>query len=59
MSVLRNDDKVEELWLDLLYFYGILLNITDYVVSIRQGEPLLKEEKKWPRKRIAIEGELK
>ena len=52
----QNEDSLGQLWLDLLMFYGINYSVTDYVISIRQERLLLRSEKKWKTRRMAIEG---
>ena len=52
----QNDDSLGRLWLELLMFYGINYSVTDYVISIRQERLLLRSEKKWKTRRMAIEG---
>lgn len=51
----KNQESVAELWIGLLRFYTEEFNIKEYVVSIRQKEPLTKFEKLWNGSGIAIE----
>ena len=52
----ENDQTVGRLWLGLLWYYGVTYNVIDHVISIRQEKILLRGEKKWKTKRMAIEG---
>ncbi|XP_048352906.1 terminal uridylyltransferase 4 [Sphaerodactylus townsendi] len=44
-----------ELWLELLKFYTLEFALEEYVISIRVQELLTRENKNWPKRRIAIE----
>ncbi|NWH88999.1 TUT7 uridylyltransferase, partial [Aegithalos caudatus] len=44
-----------QLWLELLRFYALEFNMADWVISIRLKEPVSRELKDWPKKRIAVE----
>uniref|UniRef100_A0A8D0H1K3 Terminal uridylyl transferase 4 n=1 Tax=Sphenodon punctatus TaxID=8508 RepID=A0A8D0H1K3_SPHPU len=44
-----------ELWLELLKFYTLEFALEEYVISIRVQELLTRENKTWPKRRIAIE----
>ncbi|NXQ30074.1 TUT7 uridylyltransferase, partial [Alaudala cheleensis] len=44
-----------QLWLELLRFYALEFNMADLVISIRLKEPVSRELKDWPKKRIAVE----
>ncbi|XP_075405895.1 terminal uridylyltransferase 7 isoform X1 [Tenrec ecaudatus] len=46
---------VGQLWVELLRFYALEFNLADLVISIRVKEPVSRESKDWPKKRIAIE----
>nr|XP_004672399.1 terminal uridylyltransferase 7 isoform X2 [Jaculus jaculus] len=46
---------VGQLWVELLRFYALEFNLADLVISIRVKEPISRESKDWPKKRIAIE----
>ncbi|NWV30687.1 TUT7 uridylyltransferase, partial [Grantiella picta] len=46
---------VGQLWLELLRFYALEFNMADLVISIRLKEPMSRESKDWPKKRIAVE----
>ncbi|XP_072927139.1 terminal uridylyltransferase 7-like isoform X1 [Hemitrygon akajei] len=46
---------VGQLWLELLRFYAIEFTLTYFVINIRIGEPLSREAKDWPNRRIAVE----
>ncbi|NWV08061.1 TUT7 uridylyltransferase, partial [Ptilonorhynchus violaceus] len=46
---------VGQLWLELLRFYALEFNMADLVISIRLKEPVSRESKDWPKKRIAVE----
>ncbi|XP_060629495.2 terminal uridylyltransferase 4 [Anolis sagrei] len=43
------------LWLELLKFYTLEFALEEYVISIRVQELLTRENKTWPKRRIAIE----
>ena len=45
-----------QLWLELLRFYTLEFALEDYIISIRLKELLTREQKNWPRRRLAIEG---
>lgn len=47
-----------QLWLELLKFYTLEFALEEYVISIRVQELLTRENKNWPKRRIAIEGRL-
>uniref|UniRef100_A0A8D2M9J4 Terminal uridylyl transferase 4 n=1 Tax=Zonotrichia albicollis TaxID=44394 RepID=A0A8D2M9J4_ZONAL len=44
-----------QLWLELLKFYTLEFALEEYVISIRVQELLTRENKNWPKRRIAIE----
>ncbi|KAI1239907.1 hypothetical protein IHE44_0011345 [Lamprotornis superbus] len=44
-----------QLWLELLRFYALEFSMADLVISIRLKEPVSRELKDWPKKRIAVE----
>uniref|UniRef100_A0A8D0DXN6 Terminal uridylyl transferase 4 n=1 Tax=Salvator merianae TaxID=96440 RepID=A0A8D0DXN6_SALMN len=44
-----------QLWLELLKFYTLEFALEEYVISIRVQELLTRENKTWPKRRIAIE----
>ncbi|XP_053102519.1 terminal uridylyltransferase 4 isoform X2 [Hemicordylus capensis] len=44
-----------QLWLELLKFYTLEFALEEYVISIRVQELLTRENKIWPKRRIAIE----
>ncbi|NXY20868.1 TUT7 uridylyltransferase, partial [Atrichornis clamosus] len=46
---------VGQLWLELLRFYALEFNMAELVISIRLKEPVSRESKDWPKKRIAVE----
>ncbi|NXR79831.1 TUT7 uridylyltransferase, partial [Pycnonotus jocosus] len=46
---------IGQLWLELLRFYALEFNMADLVISIRLKEPVSRELKDWPKKRIAVE----
>ncbi|XP_009068180.1 PREDICTED: terminal uridylyltransferase 7, partial [Acanthisitta chloris] len=46
---------VGQLWLELFRFYALEFNMADLVISIRLKEPVSRESKDWPKKRIAVE----
>lgn len=47
---------VGQLWVELLRFYALEFNLADLVISIRLKEPVSRESKDWPKKRMAVEG---
>ncbi|XP_063962269.1 terminal uridylyltransferase 7-like isoform X1 [Lytechinus pictus] len=51
----QNKKTVGELWIDLLRYYLVGVNIEEIVISIRQREPVLRADLKLPNRRIAIE----
>ncbi|NWV80007.1 TUT7 uridylyltransferase, partial [Dasyornis broadbenti] len=51
----RCSTPVGQLWLELLRFYALEFNMADLVISIRLKEPVSRESKDWPKKRIAVE----
>lgn len=51
----KNQESITELWIGLLRFYTEEFNIGEYVISIRQKEPLTKFEKLWNGSGISIE----
>uniref|UniRef100_A0A8C6ZVD3 Terminal uridylyl transferase 4 n=1 Tax=Nothoprocta perdicaria TaxID=30464 RepID=A0A8C6ZVD3_NOTPE len=44
-----------QLWLELLKFYTLEFALEEYVITIRVQELLTRENKNWPKRRIAIE----
>lgn len=50
--------EVGLLWVEMLRFYSLEFNMADYVISVRTSAVLSREIKDWPKKRIAVEGEL-
>ncbi|KAH0618615.1 hypothetical protein JD844_017990, partial [Phrynosoma platyrhinos] len=44
-----------KLWLELLKFYTLEFALEEYVISVRVQELLTRENKIWPKRRIAIE----
>ncbi|NWV57458.1 TUT7 uridylyltransferase, partial [Daphoenositta chrysoptera] len=51
----RCSAPVGQLWLELLRFYALEFSMADTVISIRLKEPVSRESKDWPKKRIAVE----
>ncbi|XP_067839279.1 terminal uridylyltransferase 7-like [Heptranchias perlo] len=51
----QNSVPVGQLWVELLRFYALEFPMADYVVCIRIKEPLSREAKDWPKRRIAVE----
>ncbi|KAL2092115.1 hypothetical protein ACEWY4_011913 [Coilia grayii] len=49
------DARVGLLWMELLRFYSLEFQLQDRVLSVRTSAPLWRDNKDWPRKRIAIE----
>ncbi|XP_021359551.1 terminal uridylyltransferase 4-like [Mizuhopecten yessoensis] len=50
-----NTKSVGALWLDMLRFYCLEFDNSQYVVSLRHEEFLTRSQKKWNTKRVAIE----
>ncbi|XP_007497972.1 terminal uridylyltransferase 7 isoform X2 [Monodelphis domestica] len=46
---------VGQLWVELLRFYALEFNLSDFVISIRAKEAISREAKDWPKRRIAVE----
>ncbi|KAM7024041.1 terminal uridylyltransferase 7 isoform 1-T1 [Acridotheres tristis] len=51
----RCSAPVGQLWLELLRFYALEFSMADLVISIRLKEPVSRDLKDWPKKRIAVE----
>uniref|UniRef100_UPI00398E38BB terminal uridylyltransferase 7-like n=1 Tax=Pristiophorus japonicus TaxID=55135 RepID=UPI00398E38BB len=51
----RSSVPVGQLWVELLRFYALEFPLADYVICIRIKEPLSREAKDWPKRRIAVE----
>uniref|UniRef100_A0A6A7FM67 Terminal uridylyltransferase 4-like isoform X1 n=1 Tax=Hirondellea gigas TaxID=1518452 RepID=A0A6A7FM67_9CRUS len=51
----KNKKSVGELWIEMFCYYTEKFNFDDNVVTIRQEEPLLRLEKLWNNRSIAIE----
>ncbi|XP_067886164.1 terminal uridylyltransferase 7-like isoform X2 [Heterodontus francisci] len=51
----QNSVPVGQLWVELLRFYALEFPLADYVICIRIKEPLSREAKDWPKRRIAVE----
>nr|XP_023674765.1 terminal uridylyltransferase 4 isoform X2 [Paramormyrops kingsleyae] len=52
---LVQDVPLGQLWLELLRFYTLEFALEEHIISIRLREPLSRESKNWPRRRLAIE----
>ncbi|XP_078526720.1 terminal uridylyltransferase 4 isoform X2 [Lissotriton helveticus] len=50
-----HDVSLGHLWLELLKFYTLEFALEEYVISVRVQELLTRENKNWPKRRIAIE----
>ncbi|XP_069088765.1 terminal uridylyltransferase 4 isoform X2 [Pleurodeles waltl] len=50
-----HDVSLGQLWLELLKFYTLEFALEEYVISVRVQELLTRENKNWPKRRIAIE----
>ncbi|XP_044531915.1 terminal uridylyltransferase 4 [Gracilinanus agilis] len=50
-----NQVSLGQLWLELLKFYTLEFALEEYVISVRVQELLTRENKNWPKRRIAIE----
>ncbi|XP_078070554.1 terminal uridylyltransferase 7-like isoform X3 [Mustelus asterias] len=51
----QNSVPAGQLWVELLRFYALEFSLADYVICIRIREPLSREAKDWPKRRIAVE----
>ncbi|XP_059500607.1 terminal uridylyltransferase 7-like isoform X2 [Stegostoma tigrinum] len=51
----KNSVPLGQLWVELLRFYALEFSLADYVICIRIKEPLSREAKDWPKRRIAVE----
>ncbi|CAF1121495.1 unnamed protein product [Rotaria sp. Silwood1] len=56
-DIWKNENKLSSgaLWIEFLRFYTEQFNYDEHIVTIRQIEPLTKQEKGWFRQTIAIE----
>lgn len=46
------------LWVEMLRFYSLQFNMAESVISVRTNAILSREMKDWPKKRIAVEGQM-
>lgn len=53
-----NQVPLGQLWLELLKFYTLDFALEEYVICVRIQDILTRENKNWPKRRIAIEGEI-
>lgn len=53
-----NQVSLGQLWLELLKFYTLDFALEEYVICVRIHDILTRENKNWPKRRIAIEGEI-
>lgn len=53
-----NQVSLGQLWLELLKFYTLDFALEEYVICVRIQDVLTRENKNWPKRRIAIEGEI-
>lgn len=53
-----NQVSLGQLWLELLKFYTLDFALEEYVICVRIHDILTRENKNWPKRRIAIEGEM-
>ncbi|XP_014664775.1 PREDICTED: terminal uridylyltransferase 4-like, partial [Priapulus caudatus] len=51
----ENNMGLGQLWLDLLRFYAVDFEITEYVVCIRELEMLSRKGRRWSQRRLSIE----
>ncbi|XP_069128697.1 LOW QUALITY PROTEIN: terminal uridylyltransferase 7-like [Argopecten irradians] len=51
----KNTMSVGALWLDMMRFYCLEFDNSQYVISLRQKKYLTRAQKKWNTKRVAIE----
>lgn len=51
-----NQVSLGQLWLELLKFYTLEFALEEYVICVRIKDILTRENKNWPKRRIAIEG---
>ncbi|KAK8744816.1 hypothetical protein OTU49_000634, partial [Cherax quadricarinatus] len=50
----KNTDSVGKLWQDLFRFYTVGFKMLDFVINVRQHQPITRAEKTWSKK-IAVE----
>ncbi|XP_034508490.1 terminal uridylyltransferase 4 isoform X2 [Ailuropoda melanoleuca] len=50
-----NQVSLGQLWLELLKFYTLDFALEEYVICVRMQDILTRENKNWPKRRIAIE----
>ncbi|KAG8518941.1 Terminal uridylyltransferase 4, partial [Galemys pyrenaicus] len=50
-----NEVSLGQLWLELLKFYTLDFALEEYVICVRIQDILTRENKNWPKRRIAIE----
>lgn len=53
-----NQVSLGQLWLELLKFYTLDFALEEYVICVRIKDILTRENKNWPKRRIAIEGKI-
>ncbi|XP_031540114.1 terminal uridylyltransferase 4 isoform X9 [Vicugna pacos] len=51
----QNQVSLGQLWLELLKFYTLDFALEEYVICVRIQDILTRENKNWPKRRIAIE----
>lgn len=51
----QNQISLGQLWLELLKFYTLDFALEEYVICVRIQDILTRENKNWPKRRIAIE----
>ncbi|XP_022106952.1 terminal uridylyltransferase 4-like isoform X2 [Acanthaster planci] len=51
----QNVDSLGELWIKMLRFYAVEVAVEKMVISVRNREPITREELKIPNRRLAIE----
>ena len=54
-SKLRSDISLGQLWLDMLEFYAYAFNYGETVICVRSPKKVLRSDKNWGSRRVAIE----
>ncbi|XP_078656960.1 terminal uridylyltransferase 7-like isoform X4 [Branchiostoma floridae x Branchiostoma belcheri] len=54
-SYRQTPGRVGALWLELLRYYSVDVELEDVVISIRKSSAITRSEKKWPHRRMAVE----
>ncbi|CAH1242765.1 ZCCHC11 [Branchiostoma lanceolatum] len=54
-SYRQTTGQLGALWLELLRYYSVDVELEDVVISIRKSSAITRVEKKWPHRRMAVE----